>query len=198
MKNFSSTAAIVAALQSEIITVLALTCESKANPILYGLARELMPADGAYNNTLRQAMTNNLIPWLGTVVPLRLSRCDPNSTPADPLLTSLNSTFARSDPIVEMDGHPLIDFKQCVLLAEQIDSLAQYTPSRMPNPTRPEVSSYVEYSLKSSVGSDVLRDLEARSSKLVVEERALLDRREKMRLLGMVWTPHTHTQKKKR
>jgi len=198
MKNFSSTAAIVAALQSEIITVLALTCESKANPILYGLARELMPADGAYNNTLRQAMTNNLIPWLGMVVPLRLSRCDPNSTPADPLLTSLNSTFARSDPIVEMDGHPLIDFKQCVLLAEQIDSLAQYTPSRMPNPTRPEVSSYVEYSLKSSVGSDVLRDLEARSSKLVVEERALLDRREKMRLLGMVWTPHTHTQKKKR
>lgn len=198
MKNFSSTAAIVAALQSEIITVLALTCESKANPILYGLARELMPTDGAYNNTLRQAMTNNLIPWLGIVVRLRLSRCDLNSTLADPLLTSLNYTFARSDPIVEMDGHPLIDFKQCVLLAEQIDSLAQYTPPRMPNPTRPEVSSYVEYSLKSSVGSDVLRDLEARSSKLVVEERALLDRREKMRLLGMVWTPHTHAKQKKR
>jgi len=180
MKNFSSTAAIVAALQSEIITVLALTCESKANPILCGLARELMPVDGAYNNTLRQAMTNSLIPWL------------------DPLLTSLNSTFARSDPIVEMDGHPLIDFKQCVLLADQIDSLAQYTPPRMPNPPRPEVSSYVEYSLKSSVGNDVLRGLEARSSKLVVEERALLDRREKMRLLGMVWTPHTHANKKKR
>jgi len=198
MKNFSSTAAIVAALQSEIITVLALTCESRANPILYALARELMPADGVYNNTLRQAMTKDLIPWLGMVVPLRLSCYGSNSPPADPLLTSLNSTFAHSDPIVEMDGHPLIDFKQCVLLAEQIDSLAQYSPPRIRNAPRPEVSSYVEYSLKSSVGNDVLRDLEARKSKLVVEERALLDRREKMKLLGMVWTPHTHSQKKRR
>src|SRR5712691_2399551 len=97
-----------------------------------------------------------------------------------------------------MDGHPLIDFKQCVLLAEQVDSLVQYSPPRVRNSTRPEVLSYVEYSLKSCVNNDVLREAEARSSKLVVEERALLDRREKMRLLGMVWTPHTHTQKKRR
>lgn len=198
MNNFSSTAAIIAALQSEIITVLALTCESRANPILHGLARELMLADGAYNNTLRQAMPKGLIPWLGMVVPPRLSRYGSNSTPADPLLSSLNSTFAHSDPIVEMDGHPLIDFKQCVLLAEQIDSLVQYSPPRIRNSTRPEVLSYVEYSLKSCVGDDVLSDLEARSSKYFVEERALLNRREKMKLLGMVWTPHAHTQKKKR
>jgi len=70
MKNFSSTAAIVAALQSEIVTVLVLTCESKANPILRALARELVTADGVYNDTLRQAKTKDLIPWLGTVVPL--------------------------------------------------------------------------------------------------------------------------------
>jgi hypothetical protein len=97
-----------------------------------------------------------------------------------------------------MDGHPLIDFKQCILLAEQVDALVQYSPPRIRNSTRPEVLSYVEYSLKSCVHSDVLRDIEARSSKLVVEERALLDRREKMRLLGMPWTPHTHSQKKRR
>jgi hypothetical protein len=117
--------------------------------------------------------------------------------PADPLLSSLNSTFAHCDPIVEMDGHPLIDFKQCVLLAEQIDALAQYSPPRIRNAARPEVLSYVEYSLKSCVGNDVPRDVEARSSKLVVEERALLDRREKMRLLGMVWTPHTHSRNRR-
>lgn len=70
MNNFSSTAAIVAALQSEIVTVLALTCESKANPILQALARELVTADGVYNDTLRQAKTKDLIPWLGMVVPL--------------------------------------------------------------------------------------------------------------------------------
>ena len=123
---------------------------------------------------------------------------DSNLTLADPLLSSLNSDFAHSDPIVEMDGHPLIHFKKCVLLAEQVDSLVQYSPPRVRNSTRPEVLSYVEYSLKSCVNNDVLREAEARSSKLVVEERALLDRREKMRLLGMVWTPHTHTQKKRR
>jgi hypothetical protein len=119
-------------------------------------------------------------------------------TPADPLLSSLNSDFAHSDPIVEMDSHHLIDFKQCVLLAEQIDCLVQYSPPHIRNSTRPEVLSYVEYSLRSCVNNDVLRDVEARSSKLVVEERACLDRREKMRLLGMPWTPHTQSKNKRR
>jgi len=90
--------------------------------------------------------------------------------PADPFLCSLNSTFVRGNPIVEVDGHPLIDFKQCIRLAEQINSLVQYTPPRVQSATRPEVLAYVEYSLMSCVGNDVLRNVEARSAQLVGEE----------------------------
>jgi hypothetical protein len=73
MNNFSSTAAIVIALTSPMITALALTRQSKAKPILHALARELTPKDGVYENTLQQAMTNDLVPWLGIVYPLRSS-----------------------------------------------------------------------------------------------------------------------------
>jgi hypothetical protein len=70
MNNFSSTAAIVSALTSSAITGLVLTCESKANPILHGLAREVTSVDGVYRNTLQQMTTKDLIPWLGIVGPL--------------------------------------------------------------------------------------------------------------------------------
>jgi hypothetical protein len=195
MNNFSSTAAIVIALMSPTITALALTCESRAKQVLHALARELMPTDGMYKRTLQQAMPNDLIPWLGMIDSLRLSRYRLTPTPTDPLLSSLNSTFARSDPIVEVDGHPLIDFKQCIRLAEQIDTLAQYSPPHVRNATRPEVLAYVEYSLKSCTADDVLQKAEARSAKLVGEEQSMLDRRERMRLLGMAWSPHQQRRK---
>ena len=73
MNNFSSAAAIVVALTSPTINVLALTSESKARPILHGLARELAPTDGSYQNTLRQATTRDLIPWLGNSLRLFIS-----------------------------------------------------------------------------------------------------------------------------
>ena len=67
MNNFSSTSAIVLALMSPLVTALTLTCESKANPDLYALAQELTPADGAYQKTLQNVTTSDLIPWLGTI-----------------------------------------------------------------------------------------------------------------------------------
>jgi hypothetical protein len=189
MNNFSSAAAIVIALTSPVITSLTLTCESKAKPILHALARDLAPADGTYENMLQQATTKDLIPWLGmdgSPTFLYSPTALPATSPADPLLSSLNSTFANSDPIVEVDGHPLIDFKQCIRLAEQIDSLVQYSPPRVR--TVPDVVAHVEYSLKSCVGDDQTL---ARSPKLISEEQILVDRRERMRLLGMTWSPHS-------
>jgi hypothetical protein len=56
---------------SQIVTVLALTCESKARQVLNALAEKLRPIDGVYQNTLKIVATNDLIPWLGTIHFLR-------------------------------------------------------------------------------------------------------------------------------
>jgi hypothetical protein len=69
----------------------------------------------------------------------------------------LNSSLAHSNPIVELDGHHLIDFKQCSEVAEQIDSLVQYSPPSTHDTTRSDVLANVEYSLKSRSGDDTLR-----------------------------------------
>jgi hypothetical protein len=191
MNNFSSTVAIVKALTSSAITRLVMTCESRANPILHELAREVASANGLYQNTLKQVATKDLIPWLGIVGPLGffcLATILP-ATPADPLLPPLNSTFTLSNLIVEVDGRPLIDFKQCIGLAEQIDSLLQYSPPLDRSAMRSEVLAYVEYSLKSCDGDDVLRWIEVRSIEVIGEERTLLDRRQRMQSLGMAWAP---------
>ncbi len=68
LNNFSSTSAIVTALQSPTITSLTLTCESKAaKQVLHELAKELTLTDGSYRNIIRNAATKELIPWLGTI-----------------------------------------------------------------------------------------------------------------------------------
>jgi hypothetical protein len=60
---------------------------------------------------------------------------------------------------------------------------------------RPEVLAYVEYSLKSCVGNDALLRVEARSIKVIGEERVLFDRRQRMRSLGMAW--ETRSQRRR-
>jgi serine/threonine protein kinase len=171
LNNFSSTSAIVIALMSPIVTALVLTCESRAKQVLYGLAKDLTPTDGVYQNTLQKAGTKDLIPWL------------------DPHLSTFNSSFAHSNPTVEVDGHFLIDFKQCSEVAEQIESLVQYSPPRTRNTTRPDVLAYVEYSLKSRRGDDIVRTVEKRSADLAGEEQSLLEHRKKMKSLGFAWSP---------
>jgi hypothetical protein len=105
--------------------------------------------------------------------------------PAVPHLSSLSSTFARSSPIYEVDRRPLIDFTQCSKLAEEIDSLAQYSPPRLRN-VRPDVVARVEYCLKSCDGDNALGDAKARSIKFASEERAASEHRTRMQSLGMV------------
>jgi len=145
-----------------------------------------------YQNTLQKVATRDLIPWLGAIDTPRLINLAANLTQlahADLHLTTLNSSFARSDPIVEVDEHPLIDFKRCSMLAEQIDSIVQYSPPRAHQTTRPDVLAYVEYSLKSRRGDNVLRDAEERSARLADEERVFDAQREKMIMLGFPWYP---------
>ena len=52
---------------SPLVRALALTCESKARPDLNELAKKLTPADGAYQKTLQNVATRDVIPWLGTI-----------------------------------------------------------------------------------------------------------------------------------
>jgi hypothetical protein len=177
---------------SPLVKALALTCESKAKPDLYALAKELTPTDGAYQNTLQSVATRDLIPWLGTIDTLRFIRLAANLTRLaypDLHLSTLNSSFARSYPIVEVDGHPLIDFKYCSTIAEQIDTLVQYSPPRTRHITRPDLLAHVEYSLRSSRGDNVLPNAEERSARLADEERVFHAQRKKMIGLGFPWSP---------
>ena len=87
-----------------------------------------------------------------------------------------------------MAGHPLIDFKYCSEIAEQIDTLVQYSPRHTRQITRPDVLAYVEYSLKTS-RSDDLRNVEERSARLADEERVFDAQRKKMMGLGFPWSP---------
>jgi hypothetical protein len=86
---------------------------------------------------------------------------------------------------VEVDGHPLIEFKQCSALAEQIDTLVQFSPPHTRHGTRTDVLAYVEYSLKSSASDDCMRTAEARSTKLASDERFMVDHHRRMRALGI-------------
>ena len=177
---------------SPLVKALALTCESKAKPDLHALAKELTPTDGLYQDTLQKVATRDLIPWLGMIDPLRFICLTTNITRlahADLHLSTLNSSFAHSNPIVELDGHSLIDFKYCSKIAEQIDSLVQYSPPRTRHITRPDLLAYIEYSLKSRRGDDVLRNAEERSARLADEERLLNSWRRKLIGLGLQWLP---------
>jgi hypothetical protein len=174
---------------SPMITALALTCESEAKEVLYALAKDLAPTDRTYQRTLEKVTTKHLIPWLGTVDSLRFFVLLPAyPTCADPHLTTLNSSFTHSNPTVEVDGRPLIDFKLCSKVADQIELLVQYSPPRVHHTTRPDVLTYVEYSLKSRRGDD-MRVAQERSSNLAGKERSLLEHRQRVRSLGFVWSP---------
>ncbi len=94
---------------------------------------------------------------------------------------------------MEVDSHSLIDFKLLSELAEQVDSIVQYTPPRIEHATRQDVLAYVEYSLKSSC-SNTSRDAsyvptETLSAQLALEERKMLEHRARMRSLGIPWSP---------
>ena len=73
MNNFASASAIVTALMSPKVAMIVLACDSRAAQIIHKLNRDLAPESGAYYDTLRQAGTKELTPWLGAVGPLRIS-----------------------------------------------------------------------------------------------------------------------------
>ncbi|KAF8273843.1 hypothetical protein EI94DRAFT_1715048 [Lactarius quietus] len=171
LNNFSSTSAIVTTLSSPPISNLKLTCDSKtANQVLHRLAKDI--SDISYRNVIHNTGTKQLIPWL------------------DPHLTSLNSIFVQSNPIMDMDGHPMIDFKLLSELAWQVDTIVQYTPPRIGHAARQDVLAYVEYKLKSSSSDDAsptsMNDLGA---KWTLEESKMLDTRERLNSIGLPLSP---------
>ena len=173
-----------------MVTALPLTCESRARQALYSLASSLTPTNDEYQSTLEKVATKDVIPWLGTVNSLRFFVSLPAyRTCADIHLSKLNSSFAHSIPVVEVNGQPLIDFKHCSTVAEQIEALVQYSPLRTRNTTRADVLAHVESSLKSSNGDIVIRAAEERSAKLAAEERSFLEHRKKVQALGFAWSP---------
>ena len=91
---------------------------------------------------------------------------------------------------MEVDGHPLIDFKLFSELAEQVDTIVQYTPPRIEHATRQDVLAYLEYCLESSATGDnshvSMNDL---SAKLALEETRMFKTREWLRTLGLPWSP---------
>ena len=87
---------------------------------------------------------------------------------------------------MEVDGHHLVDFKLFGELAEQVNDIIQYTPPRIEHATRPDVLAHVEYSLKSHITDDTVDDL---SAKRVQEESKMLETRDRLRSLGLPWSP---------
>lgn len=83
----------------------------------------------------------------------------------------------------------MINFKLCRELAEQIDSVAQYSPPpHAHSEARRDVMEYVEYSLQSSTGGDAAA--EARSVELAEDERSMSTQREATQALGRPWLPY--------
>ena len=189
LNNFSSTSAIVTALISPTITELTLTCDSwPVKQVLHGLAAEL--ADISYRHVIQNAGTKTLIPWLGTIGPISLTLSHSNPHPIDPHLSLLNTTFVQPMPILEVDGHILVDFKLFGELADQVNEIVQYTPPRIDLASSQDLLAHVEYSLKSNMKDDTLtpsiNDLGARRA---LEESKMLKTRERLRSLMLPWSP---------
>ena len=90
-----------------------------------------------------------------------------------------------------MEGHPLIDFKLLSELAEQVNTIVQYTSPRIEPAMRQDVLAYVEWSLKSSPSGENLHteSINNLSTKRAREESGMLETREKLRSLGLPWSP---------
>jgi hypothetical protein len=97
-------------------------------------------------------------------------------------------TFAHSNPIVEVEGRPLLEFKQLSEVAELIDSLAQFSPALNDKPRKGGVLEFVEYSLRSSICKDA-QAAETRSTELGGQEKVMVEHRARMRALGIPWSP---------
>ena len=91
---------------------------------------------------------------------------------------------------MEVDGHHLVDFKLFGELAEQVNDIVQYTPPRIEHATHQDVLAHVEYTLKSHVKDDTVEpSINDLSTRRVQEESKMLETRERLRSLGLPWSP---------
>ena len=189
LNNFSSTSAIVTALISPTINELTLTCDNwPAKQVLHELATEL--TDVSYRHAIQNAGTKTLIPWLGATGPISLPLSHSNPRPIDPHLSLLNKTFVQFHPIMEVDGHILVDFKLFGELADQVNEIVQYTPPRIDLASRQDLLAHIEYSLKSHMFDDTLTpSINNLGAKRALEESKMLKTRERFRSLMLPWSP---------
>jgi hypothetical protein len=89
---------------------------------------------------------------------------------------------------MEVDGHHLVDFKLFSELAYQVNEIVQYTPPRIEH-ARQDVLAHVEHSLKSNISGDADASIKERSAQRVQEESKMLETRERLRSLGLPWSP---------
>ena len=93
---------------------------------------------------------------------------------------------------MEVDGRPLIEFEVLSELAKQVDTIVQYTAPPVENVTRQDVLAYVEWSLKSSPSGETMHmhtSMNDLSTKRAHEESRMLETRERLRSLGLPWSP---------
>ena len=94
-----------------------------------------------------------------------------------------------------MDGHTFVDFKLFGELAEQVHDIVQYTPPRVEYATDQDVLAHVEYSLNSHIKDDTLTpSIDELSAKRALEESKMLGTRERLRSLGLPWSPPRRSQ----
>ena len=91
---------------------------------------------------------------------------------------------------MEVDGHTFVDFILFSELAEQVNDIVQYTPPRIEHATRQDVLAHVEYSLWSHIKDDTLTpSIDELSAKRALEESKMLETQERLRSLGLPWSP---------
>jgi hypothetical protein len=132
LNNFSSTSAIVLALMSPLVTALALTCESKAKPVLYALAKELTPTDGVYHDTLQDVATKDLVPWLGTIDTLLFLCLATSLTRHVQTFTFPPSTRVLPSPILSSKWRDILLLISSIAVRLQNRSSLSFSTRRLP------------------------------------------------------------------
>lgn len=107
-------------------------------------------------------------------------------TPAAVHLRELHSTLQKYPTVVEVDGHPLINFERYIKFTDRIKEVLHYTPPDLEQYRQQGQLAYLEQQLRGvHLKPDVDEELMERSLKLEAgETRDYRTRRRELRRLG--------------
>ncbi len=167
MNNFSSTSAIVLALMSPLVTALALTCESKAKPVLYELAKELTPTDGVYQDTLQDVGNKDLVPWLGAIDTLLFLCLATSLTRHAQTFTFPPSTRVLPGPILSSKWTDILLLISSIAVRLQNRSSLSFSTRRLPLSTHRDRTCWHMSNTVSSLITVTMSSMLQRSAVLV-------------------------------